>query len=389
MKKFLRFVAPIGVLLVGFGVVQAMVAAKPAPEKKEETQRLISLFYDEVAEEKVTLSVGTQGEVRSTNEIDLVPRVSGQIVHISDRFAVGAGFEPGETLIKIDDADYRLALTRAEARVAEAEVKLMQEEAAAAIKRQQWESIHKGKEPSPLQVNKPQVAEAKAKLRSAQADLAEARLNLERTEIRMPFHGRVMERHVGVGQFVSMGTNLGRVFSTDRIEVRLPLTDAQMAELGLPMGYVAKNGQGPVVDLSASAGGERRVWQGRIVRTDASVDGQTRLIYAVAEVEDPYGTNAKDGIPLAVGMFVTADIAGAQEQTAMVMPREALRSADKVYVINEEDKLEIRTVKVLSTSEELAWVTAGVAPGERVATSTIPNAVDGMLVQPINGLAQN
>lgn len=388
MKKLLRIMAPLLVLVVGFGVVQAMVAAKPAPEKKEEAQRLISLFYDEVGEETVTLMVGTQGEVRSTNEIDLVPRVSGQVMSISENFAIGAGFEPGETLIKIDDADYRLAVTRAEARVAEAQVQLLTEQAAAAIKRKQWDSLHKGKEPSPMQVNRPQVAEAEAKLRSAEADLAEARLNLARTEIKVPFAGRVMERAVGVGQFVTMGTKLGRVFSTDRVEIRLPLTDEQLLELGLPMGYVDRDGSGPLVDLRSQLGREVYVWEGRIVRTDASVDERTRLIYAVAEVEDPYGENAQGGIPLAVGMFVTADIEGARSQHAMVMPREALRNADEVYVINGEDKLEIRTVDVLSTSEDRVWVTAGVMPGERVATSTIPNAVDGMLVQPINSLAK-
>jgi multidrug efflux pump subunit AcrA (membrane-fusion protein) len=129
-------------------------------------------------------------------------------------------------------------------------------------------------------------------------------------------------------------------------------------------------------------------WEGHIVRVDAAVDPQTRLIYATAEVADPYGEGATDGMPMAVGMFVSAEIEGITQQTAFVMPRVALRSQDKVYVINADNRLEIRTVNVLSTSEERVLVSGGVAAGERVVTSTLPNAVDGMTVEPIVREAQ-
>jgi RND family efflux transporter MFP subunit len=392
VKKILKMAAPVLVLITGFGVVQAMIAAKPEPEKKEESQRLISLYVDEVRAEVVTISVDTQGEVRPKTEIDLVPQVAGRIVSVSEQFAEGAGFDPDTTLIKIDDSSYKLAVTRAEARVAEANVKLAQELASASIKRRQYEEAAKGEAPSPLQVNRPQVIQAEAGLRSAEAELAEAQLNLDRTEIRVPFVGHVRETTVGLGQLVSMGTSLGRVFSTDTVEVRLPLTDGQLTELNLPMGFVAEGDNGPVVSLYATVGNVDHVWQGRIVRTNAAVDQQTRMIYAVAEVTDPYGSAASNGMPLAVGLFVSAEIAGVTPQNALVMPRTALRNADKVYVINDEDLLEIRTVSVLSTSADRVLVTAGVSAGERVVTSTIPTAVDGMQVQAISRedqLAQN
>ena len=388
-NKYLKAAAPVVVLAFGFGVVQMMAAAKPAPEKKEEEQRLVSLLYSEAREESVHLAVATQGEVRPHTEIDLTPQVEGRIVAISDSFAEGAGFEPGETLIQLDDADYRLALARAEAGVAQAEVLLLQAKAAANIKRQQWKSINPNKEPTPLQVNQPQVAEAEAKLRSAKAELADAKLNLARTQIKLPFRGRVISREVGVGQFVTASTPLGRVFATDRVEVRLPLTDSQLLELDLPMGFVATDkNPGPQVTLSAQIGPEQRQWQGRIVRTQAAVDQQTRLIYAVVEVQDPYGTGASDGVPLAVGLFVSAQAEGVQARQALVLPREALRNADKVYVIDQDDRLDIRTVEVLSTSENRVVVASGIAEGERVVISTIANAVDGMQVQPITQLAQ-
>ena len=135
--------------------------------------------------------------------------------------------------------------------------------------------------------------------------------------------------------------------------------------------------------VEAAAAGDYNSAGAEIVRIDAAVDKGSRLIYATAEVEDPYGSSASDGMPLAVGMFVSAEIMGVSERSAYVMPRLALRNQDKVYVINENNRLEIRTVNVISTSEERVLVSSGVSPGERVVTSTLPSAVDGMEVEPI------
>jgi len=383
VKKLLKVIAPVLVLVVSIGVVQALSAAKPAPEKKEESQRLISLYVDEVKSDVVTISVQAQGEVRPKTEIDLIPQVSGRIVSVSNSFAEGAEFGPGETLIKIDDTNYKLAVIRAKARVAEAQVAVQRELANAKIKEDHWLDKRTNGEPTAYALNKPQVLEVEAKLLAAEADLKEAELNVARTEINVPFLGRVLAKNVGIGQYVTAGTALGRVFSTDTVEIRLALTDAQLSELNLPMGFMADAFNAPVVQFSARIGNKEHTWSGRIVRTHASVDQQTRLIYAIAEVKDPYGLGSDHGAPMAVGMFVQAEIAGVNSQTAMVLPRLALRNADKVYVINDNNRLEIRTVKVLSTSVDRVLVTAGVNVGEKVVTSTIPAAVDGMEVRAI------
>jgi len=183
---------------------------------------------------------------------------------------------------------------------------------------------------------------------------------------------------------VTAGIPLGRVFSIDTVEVRLPLTDGQLTELNLPLGFMAEDAmEAPRVDFSAVMGAREYRWQGRIVRVDAAVDPRTRLIYATAEVADPYGLAASEGMPLAVGMFVSAEIEGVRPVQAYVMPRIALRSQDTVYVINADNRLEIRIVKVISTSEERVVVSGGVERGDRVVTSTLPNPVDGMKVEPI------
>lgn len=383
MKKFLKIIAPVIVLVASIGIVTALSAAKPAPEKKEEPQRLVSLYVDEVKTDQVTISVFTQGEVRPKTEIDLIPQVSGRIVGISESFAEGAEFDPGETLIKIDDTNYKLAVVRARARVAEAQVEVQRELANAKIKEEHWLDKRNSGEPTPFALNKPQVMNAEARLLAAEADLKEAELNVARTEINVPFLGRVSEKAIGIGQYVTAGTRLGRVFSTDIVEIRLPLTDAQLEELNLPIGFMADAFNAPAVTFKAHVGNQEHVWTGHIVRTNAQVDKQTRMIYAIAEVEDPYGLGSDEGAPIAVGMFVSAEIAGVSSRSAMVLPRLALRNANKVYVINDDNRLEIRTVDVLSTSEDEVLITGGVEPGEKVVTSTIPAAVDGMEVRAI------
>ncbi len=383
MKKLLKIVAPLSVVIVSVFIVKALAASKPEPEKKEPTQRLISLYVDEVKSEEITPGIKSQGEVKPKTEINLTSRVTGHVVSISDSFAEGAEFNSSTTLIKIDDTDYKVAVIRAEAKVATAEVGLERELANAKMKKDTWLQKRGDVKPSDFALNKPQVLEAEANLRAAKADLKEARLNVSRTEIKVPFNGRVVSKMVGLGQYITAGTQLGKVFSVDSVEVRLPLTDMQLTELDLPMGYMAEDGQGPLVKFSTSMGRSQHQWQGRIIRTNASVDQQTRLIYATAEVKDPYGKGADFGVPFAVGMFVHAEIEGIESKQALVIPRDALRNADKVYVVDSENKLDIRSVEVISTSESQVLLSAGVDVGEKVAVSTIPNAAQGMLVQPI------
>lgn len=383
MKKYLKIAAPLLIVLLGIGVVVALGATKPPPEKKEDELRLVSLYVEDVKSDTVRLNVQTQGEVRPKTEIDIVSQVEGRVVKVSDTFAEGAEFNPDATLIKIDDTDYRLAVVRAEARVAEAKTNLERELANAQIKRDEWKVKKNNREPTPFALNEPQVEEARAKIRSAEAELSEARLDLARTEIKVPFRGRVREKAVGVGQYVTPGVPLGRVFSTDTIEIRLPLTDTQLFELDLPLGFVAGEDNAPAVTLRASVGTRDYTWSGHIVRTQAAVDQTTRLIYAFAEVDDPYGISEGSSMPLAVGLFVTAEIEGAGQRQAYTIPRLALRKDDEVYVINDNETLEIRKVDVLSTSEERVLLAGGVSEGEQVVTSTIPAAVDGMRVQAI------
>ena len=384
MSKLMKILLPIVVLVSSFFVVNIMVAAKPEPEKKAKQPRLVSLYVDPVEAETLRLTVISHGEVKPKTELDLTALVSGEIIAINQLFAEGASFTKGETLIKIDDSDYKVAVIRAQAQLATAKVNVQRELANSTIKQEQWASKKKRGKPSDYALNIPQIAEAKALLKAAQADLQAAELNLRRTEIKAPFTGRVLVENISIGQYITPSTILGHVFSTDIVEVRLPLTDTQLSELDLPMGFMADASNAPMVNFSSLVGKQLHNWQGRITRTNAAIDQQTRLIYAIAEIVDPYGQGADNDTAIAVGMYVTATISSQNFQNTLKMPRTALHNSNKVYVINDDSKLEIRKVSVLSTTENHVLVADGVKEGEKVVTSTVPTVIDGMLVKALS-----
>jgi len=139
---------------------------------------------------------------------------------------------------------------------------------------------------------------------------------------------------------------------------------------------------GPEVELSARFAGERHTWQARVVRTEGEIDPRTRMVNVVARVENPY--QRSDGRPpLAVGLFVDAEILGRTVEDVMVLPRAALHEGDVVHVVDAEDRLRLREVKVLRRHREQVVIAAGLAPGERVSLTPLSAPVDGMLVKPV------
>lgn len=371
--------APVGVIALGIAGFAALQATKPEPEKTDEGPRPVSLFVEKVEAKDLALIVQTQGEVRPRTEIDLVAQVSGRIISVSPNFVDGGSIRNGATLIKIEDTDYRMAFTQAEAQLAGAMTKVDLAEASAEIAKRNWDDSVVGK-PTPLALKLPQLAEARANFRAAEAALESARLNLARTNVSVPFDGRVRTKGADLGQYVTVGMPLGRVYSTDMAEIRMPLTDAQMATLGLPFGYEAGNGDGPRVIFDAVVAGKPRSWEGRIVRTEAAIDAATRVFYVVAAVVDPYGAGADNGMPMAIGLFVNARIDGAELTNVLVVPRSALRSADKIYVVTEDGTLDIRTVEIGYTDRDQVVILDGVSAGEQVVVSSVRSPRNGMEV---------
>ena len=385
--RLLIFVLPLLVIGGAIAGFIAMSALKPKPEEKEDVVKAIPVLTAAAVQDDVTLKVSVQGEVQPRTEINMVPQVSGLITFMSPKFIEGGRFKKGDLLVRIEPAEFDLRVTQARASVAQAETMVSREMSESNMARRDWEELGRTGEPTPLTLREPQMAEARAQLASAQARLAETELHLARTSLYAPFTGRVTIRHIDQGEFVSAGTKLGEIYATNVMDVRLPMTNAELRRAGLSLGFEASGTTAGIpVTLSADVAGTFSEWQGRIVRTDSRFDSKTRVLYAYAEVRDPFGAGASNGVPLAPGLFVTAAVDGQKLDNIIVIPRAALRGDDKVYVAN-EDILSIKTVTVMSSDRDQAIISGGIEVGDTVITSPIRGVADGMKIQVVGSKA--
>jgi RND family efflux transporter MFP subunit len=384
LKKSIRILLPAAVIAGSALIAGLIVLSRPDVETAlpETPARLVRALRGHPRTLRVR--VRSQGTVVPRTESSLVAQVGGEVIATSPAFVSGGFFDRGDVLVTIDPRDYEFAVSQARARVAQAEVQLRLEEQEARLAREEWARLNEG-EPPPLVAREPQLARARADLEAARSSLRQSELNLERTKIRAPYAGRVRAKNVDVGQFVGPGTPVGRIYAVDYAEVRLPLPDHDLAALGIPFGFDGPRPgtPGPEVVLKAEFGGREATWSGRIDRIEGEIDPRSRMIHAVARVEDPYGL--RDGAParppLAVGLFVEAEILGKELQGAFAVPRAALGDDGRLRVIDPEMRLRAREVEIARIEGDTAVVVSGLDDGELVCLSRTGPAMDGMPVR--------
>tara|TARA_B100000927_G_scaffold3505_1_gene2806 strand:+ start:1546 stop:2724 length:1179 start_codon:yes stop_codon:yes gene_type:complete len=384
MKRVIQYIissriGPILVILIGSFFAFLISVSSPKPKKGIELPKPTPVFYEVVTKKNITLKIFTNGEVKPLNEINLISQVSGQIVEAADEFVEGGIIKAGSPLVWIDNRDYKLAVISAESRVAQASKLLEREIAESELAKNDWEELGIG-EASPLTLRIPQLKEAEAAEKAALADLEKAKLNLERTIVKLPFQGIIREKRTGVGQFVGAGSILATAFSTEEVLIALPLTDTELSYLGLPLAYEEeKPFTGPKVKFLSSVSNKTFEWEGRIVRTAGSIDPPTRLVYVYAEVINPY----QQSPPLAIGMFVDAIIDGKTIKDGFLVPNSAINNNSNIYAIDKNDNLEIREIEVLGTENDYVIIKGEINEGERVVVSPLNNAKIGMGLKPI------
>lgn len=366
-RKVMRIGLIIGILFAAVAVFMLLTLVRQEPPKKpvENLAMLVEVALLETVDAQ--FPVRSQGTVRPRTQTVLSAEVSGAIVDVSPKFIPGGVFEADEVLIRIDPTNYRVAVTQAEALVRQRQIEY---EGAKKLRSQGYRA-------------ESEYASAAAALATAEAELVRAKRNLERTYIRLPYAGMVRSKDADVGQFVNAGTRLGVTFATDYAEVRLPLTDRDLAFVDLPnAAEITASGEsrGPDVVLSAEQRGQLVEWSARIVRSEGVVDESSRVTYAVAKIEDPY---ALDGAqePLPMGTFVTASIDGVAMQGLLRVPRYALHGSDQLLFVDNENLLRIRTVNIARADAEYAYINGGAEAGERVILTALESPINGMPVR--------
>ncbi|RUO35254.1 efflux RND transporter periplasmic adaptor subunit [Aliidiomarina sanyensis] len=371
---------PIALILGAILIVVALVMMRPAPDRTP-MQRLPPLVeYIPVQFDTVQFEVPAQGNVSPRYTTQITTEISGRIAWLSPKLVAGGFFDAGEVMLRIEDFDYQTALEEAKANVARAQAMVAEERARGQVAEAEWRSIQAGEVPE-LGLRRPQLASELANLQSAEARLAQARRNVERTEVRAPFSGVLQNRHVNLGQFVSVNANIGTLMGTDVAEIRLPLTDFDLSLLDVPVA-TAEEFPGPRVRLRAEVAGRTHEWEGSLVRTEGMVDMGTRVTFAVVRVDDPYNRRADlHPVPLTFGRFVRAFVQGIEVAKLAQVPRYAVNSNRQVWVITDDRVLELRSVELYRLDRDHAYIQAGLETGERVLLTQLDTPLPGMSVR--------
>jgi len=380
VRGFFRYLLPLGLIAVATLTVATLVviAQSKRPERKDTADQAVLVDVIPAELRSLNFTVYSQGPVQPRTETTLVAEVAGQIVSVSTNFIAGGFFREGEVLLQIDPSDYETGLLRAQATLASREAQYADEKARSEQALKDWTNLGRDGQPSDLVLRKPQLAEASAGVLAAEAELKEAERNLQRTRIKVPYDGLVRSKQVDVGQYVGPGTVLGVTFAVDRAEIRLPLSSADLAFLNLPSATRLDERMRVPVKLTTENDSSEATWNAEIVRTEGVVDQTSRVVYAVAEVVDPYGALGLSNQPeLKMGTFVRAEIQGLRAENVVVLPRSVLRPDDTVLIANKRRLLEVRPVKVARAEPRLVYISGGIAEGEWVVTTSLDAPIPG------------
>jgi RND family efflux transporter MFP subunit len=382
LKHLLFF---LGFLAVGVTIAFALIKSRKRPERVEQKLLPPLVEVQRLDVRDIQMIVRGFGTVSPRVQVEVVPQVSGKIIYVHPQFKPGGFVKAGEQLLQIDPRDYELAVQQALALVADASVQLDLQKAEAEVAKTEWRQLHPDTEPtSPLVFHEPQIRQAQARLKSAEAQWAAAGLSLERTQISLPLDAVITTESVDLGQFVSTGQSVGSAYGIELAEIEVPIEDWELAWFNIPGNPVSPNGnrtseERTTAEITCDFAGRKHTWTGYVSRTVGQVDRTSRLVSVVLEVPEPF-KNSDSKPPLVPGMFVEVAIRGKTLKDAVAIPRDALHNANEVW-LTEDNHLYVRSLDIVRTDQSFAYAASGLGDGVEIVVSALDAVTDGMKVR--------
>lgn len=379
----LRYVlTPIAIILLAIICLIIFAILSPKPAKKPVIIKAPLVEVREIERQNVRFVITSQGSVLPRTQTNLVSEVSGQIISVNNKFNVGGFFTKGEVLLTIDDSSYQVGLLQAQSRLDAAKAALVEEQARKDQAEDEWKLTGKSVSDAPiLALRLPQLQKAKADVKAAMADVADAELKLARTKITAPYDAIVKEKQVDIGQYVSMGSALAKTFAVDYAEVRLPIKQRDVGFLNLPKINQSED-QLSNVEIFYQLSGTEHTWTSYLTRYEGEVDSRSRVHYVIAQVDDPYGVlSSNERKELRIGTFVNANISGKELSDIVVIPRDALHGASKLYLVDADNKLHIQEINILRNDANYVYSRDSFSEEHRLVTTQMETPVEGMAVR--------
>lgn len=380
MKKLiLHFVIPL--LIVGggvYGAIQLKKMNKPADQKAPEIIVPAVEIYRAVSS-TLNTAVTATGTVIPAKQVALTPEVNGRVMKMSDKIIPGNKLKKGQIIARIDDRDFSLAINQEVGRVQQAELELKLEAGRKEIAGRELKLLGKDGNTavSQLATRQPQYEVAKQNTESAKSGLEKAQINLSRTVLRAPFNAMVLEKHVDVGQTVGPATKVVTLIGTDELWVRVSVPVESLSSLHIPG---INDTVGSKAKVIHQIGTMQVVREGQILRLEGQLDPQNRTAVVLVAIENPF---EQEGLPLLSGAFVNVAFEGQIVMDGFEIPAEAIREGAYVWLTDEKQQLRRVPVEIGWRTRETVVVVNGLKPNDAIVTSPLADAVDGMLVKPL------
>jgi RND family efflux transporter MFP subunit len=374
--KIIRFILPVLIFAGGVWLARTLIANPPKARRQppQVQARLVEVKPVEFGPQRIVLRA--MGEVRPARQVQIAAQVSGRVSEVSDSFEPGAFVKAGDLLLNIEDEDFQLALIQREAALELARRDLMLErgQGVVAAKEAEWSGIPPETEAGQLIRREPQIRAAEAAVESAEAALAQAKLNLERTEIRAPFDAVVLSKTADVGTYLNGAAVIAVLAGTDRAWIEAALPADVLGWLNIPK---TEGESGSPVKVSIVGAGER---EGRVLRRLSDIETQGRLARVLVEVLDPLARDGKAD-PLLWGAYATLELEGRPLENAAAIPRRYVHGINDVYVMDDNKRLALRKAEIVFRGRDHVYVAGGLEAGEKLITTDLPVAVEGMALR--------
>ncbi len=419
---------------IGMGILAYVVSTSPPPARVEISERANAVRVITAETRDVVPTVLGFGWVAPVRHFEAIAQVGGTVEYVNPDLRNGQILPEGAVLLRLSPTDLNLAIAQAEANIRAAEARLAElgvseasQRAALAIEREvlavkeadlaRAETLltagtgtqakrDAARSTELAQRQKVQSIESSLALiptqRAAQteqiavykASLASAELNLERSELRLPFAARVDTQVVETGQYLKPGQTAATLDGIDQaeVEVQIPLTDlrqlmrldpAQAATLPMAPARMgeALRARGLSAEVRLRLGGETLRWPATLDRIGNGIDPRTGTVGIVVRVDNAYALALEgDRPPLTKGLFVDVALS-APAVSGVVVPRSALHG-DQLHLADADNRLHMIDATPQLVQGGMAVFTEGLAPGSRVVLSTPDPVVEGLLLDP-------
>lgn len=380
----IAFILPVAILALAGAGTWMLIKAKPAvPRAEFEAAPAVCDYI--VAEQIASPTwVEAQGSVWPHRTWSLQTEVAGRVAEVHPGLVVGGRVNAGEPLVALDRREFEMAAEQAAAELARAVFEAEVEQGRSIVAEREWALLESTVETTEagraLALRQPHVRFREAAVKGARATVARRALDLELTTVTAPFNGIVLEEDLEVGQVVTPRMPLARLVCTDEYHVRVSLPSVRLAGIR----FAAEGESGSSVDvIQRMEDGTERTWRGEVERLLADVGEAGRQARVVVRIDDPLATSDENGrsTPLLLKAYVTVRIAGPELTGVVAIDRDHLRDDDTVWIVGEDDRLEVRPVEVAARTGGRLLI-RGVETGEKLVVSALATAGPGVALAP-------